>query len=128
MQKDSTVLLDSFCGLHGNMVVNKKILEDISPFFTEKVLIEVVAKDKNVNPDEVQVISCDFNKRASEGESYISVLSKLIVVSKVGNELLETEIIVKSFPKSIGARKTLRSQDFFKNEIMFYEKVIIIKS
>lgn len=108
-----------------NMIENPEILQKISPYFTEEVLKKIVAKEKNVSPDSVEIVSCNFSERRNKGDSYLSVISRLILVSKVKGELSDTKIFVKSFPECIGARKTLRCSDFFRNEIAFYDEVSI---
>lgn len=40
------------------------------------------------------------------------------------SDKFQINTIIKSIPKNVGRRKTFRSDDFFRNEINFYEHVI----
>lgn len=39
-------------------------------------------------------------------------------------DTFQINTVIKSIPKNVGRRKTFRSDDFFRNEINFYEHVL----
>lgn len=104
---------------------DRDLLRGVSDFFTEEILREIVAKEKNLKPSDVEIVSWDFGKASAKGEGYLSTVNKVgITGRKVSDgERLETKIVVKSLPKNIGRRKTFRSVEFFHNESIFYGEV-----
>lgn len=99
------------------------LLKSVSDFFTEETLKEIVAKDKNLDPAQIKIDSWDFGAATGKGDNYLSEVSKVLVVSRLKNEVFYTKIVVKSLPKNPGRRKTFRSAEFFRNEIIFYSEV-----
>ena len=104
---------------------DRDLLKGVSDYFTEETLREMVAKEKNLKPAEVEITSWDFGKASAKGEGYLSTVNKVgITGRRIGSgESLETKIVVKSLPKNIGRRKTFRSAEFFHNESIFYSEV-----
>lgn len=43
---------------------------------------------------------------------------------RANGETFQIDTVIKSIPKNIGRRKTFRSDDFFRNEINFYEHIM----
>ncbi|XP_026316173.1 uncharacterized protein LOC113227457 isoform X2 [Hyposmocoma kahamanoa] len=60
-----------------------------------------------------------------KGNFYISELMQIIVYGKNQNgESKSVDVMVRNIPKSIASRLTFRSNEFFRNEINFYEIVL----
>ena len=113
------------------MVKDINLLKSVSNNFTEDVLKKIVINDKillNLKINDIEIVSWKFCEASAKGDSNLSVLNKIHIISKItdNNQLLDTIIVVKSLPKSIGQRKTLRCIDFFYNEIIFYKKVYFL--
>ena len=100
------------------------LLKEVSSYFTEETLKNIVAKENNVSVDNVEIFDWDFGEASAKGDSYLSVVNRVEVRSKVKNEISVMKLVVKSLPNNIGRRKTFRSVEFFHNEIIFYTKVI----
>lgn len=96
-------------------------LSDISKFFTEKSLDEIIVKAGGTN-----YTSYKFGKRFNKGDAYLSKVFRLCVNGehKTLGSKQEVNLIVKTMPDSAGHRKLFRVAEFFRNEIYYYEKVI----
>lgn len=104
---------------------DKSLLEDVSKYFTEETLQNIVGTLCNEDGKNVEVLSWDFGDANAKGDSYLSTVNKVSIKAKVKNEVKEVKIVVKSLPNNMGRRKTYRSADFFRNEILFYTEVMI---
>lgn len=98
----------------------------ISPYFTAEV-IQNILKSKS-NCTNIEIKSINYGKDSVKGDSYLSTLCRFVIEAEGVNERgtkksFSLPIIVKSIPKNVARRKTFRSNDFFENEIIFYEKV-----
>lgn len=96
-------------------------LSDISKFFTEKSLDDIIVKAGGTN-----YTSYKFGKSFKKGDSYLSKVFRLCVFgeNKTLGTKQEVNLIIKSMPENLARRKLFRSADFFRNEIYYYEKVI----
>ncbi|XP_055840577.1 uncharacterized protein LOC129908231 isoform X2 [Episyrphus balteatus] len=96
-------------------------LSEISKFFTEKSLDEIIIKAGGTKHT-----SFKFGKGFKKGDSYLSKVFRLCVYGE--HETLKTKqeinLIIKSMPDNLARRKLFRSADFFRNEIYYYTKVI----
>ncbi|XP_026316006.1 uncharacterized protein LOC113227327 [Hyposmocoma kahamanoa] len=60
-----------------------------------------------------------------KGDSYLSELMRIKIHGKNQNgESKYVQVILKTIPKSVASRLTFRSDEFFRNEINFYEIVL----
>ncbi|XP_071634634.1 uncharacterized protein [Temnothorax longispinosus] len=100
-------------------------LSDVSDKFTEEVLVDVLSRA--YNRKKVQLTDWNFGEGFAKGDSYLSIVNKgklSGIVDGNSKQQVQVNIVVKSIPKNIGRRKTLRSGEFFGNEIIFYTKVV----
>lgn len=98
-------------------------LSDVSDKFTEEVLADVLRRACN---GKVQLTDWNFGEGFAKGDSYLSTVNKGKLYGIVdGNprQQVQVNFVVKSIPKNVGRRKTFRSGEFFRNEIIFYTKV-----
>jgi len=103
---------------------NRFNLSDVSDKFTEEVLAEVLCKI--YDGKKVQLTDWDFGEGFAKGDSYLSTVNKGTVYGVIDGsprQQVQVNFVVKSIPKNVGRRKTFRSKDFFRNEIIFYTKV-----
>ena len=105
------------------MSKNKKLLEDVSKYFTEDTLKNIAQKVIKKDIRSIEVVSWHFENASGKGDSYLSTVDRVTVKVKVSNEIKSIKIVVKSLPNNLGRRKTYRSGEFFRNEIMFYAEV-----
>ncbi|OXU16940.1 hypothetical protein TSAR_016076 [Trichomalopsis sarcophagae] len=105
------------------MAKDKSLLEDVSKYFTEETLQNIVGTLSNEDVKNVEVLSWDFGDANAKGDSYLSTVNKVTIKAKVKNQEKDVKIVVKSLPNNMGRRKTYRSADFFRNEIMFYTEI-----
>lgn len=101
---------------------NYSLLEDVSKYFTEETLKEIMAM--MCDGKNIEVLGWDFGDASAKGDSYLSTVNKIKVSGKVDGEEKQVSIVVKSLPNNMGRRRTYRSAEFFYNEITFYTKVI----
>lgn len=114
-----------------------------SPKFNDEVLQQIVIK--KTGWDKTKIKCLRLGEESKKGDSYLSTVVKfeidavgsikryvhlLFLLCKILLFFFSEEekqctvcVIVKGFPKNLARRKTFRSQDFFSNEITFYEKV-----
>ncbi|XP_055383577.1 uncharacterized protein LOC129613499 [Condylostylus longicornis] len=92
-------------------------LSIISKKFTLETLKEI-ASNAGIGTENVVAEFADSNMK--KGDSYLSEIYRLIVTSKTG----KVKVLVKTMPKTVARRQTFRSDEFFKNEIDFYTKII----
>lgn len=108
------------------MSKNEDQLRRISKYFTEDVIKEIVSKDKDVDKDEIKIVSWELDENIGKGLSNLSVITRAYINSELQNNYLDTVLIVKALPKSIARRKTYRCTEFFANEVVFYKEVLIL--
>ncbi|KZC04967.1 PREDICTED: uncharacterized protein LOC107193292 [Dufourea novaeangliae] len=97
-------------------------LKDVSEHFTENKLQEIlldVHKGQKAN-----VLNWYFNEASAKGDNYLSTVNKIKIVGNVDGKEVQVSLVVKSLPNNIGRRNTYRSVEFFRNEILFYTKVV----
>ena len=107
------------------MSKNCELLKNLSDCLTEEVLQDIVRKEKNLGSQNVEIISWDFGEANAKGDSYLSVVSKIHIKSRVNDNLQDTKIVVKSLPRNSSRKKTFRSTEFFYTETMFYSEVYL---
>ncbi|XP_014214809.1 uncharacterized protein LOC106643982 isoform X2 [Copidosoma floridanum] len=105
------------------MKKNISLLESVSKYFTEEALRSIVAKFYKTNVAKVEISSWDFGNASKKGDSYLSTVDRVIVKGLVKNEAKQVNLVVKSLPNNPGRRKTFRSAEFFRNEIIFYSEI-----
>ncbi|XP_015180562.1 PREDICTED: uncharacterized protein LOC107068536 [Polistes dominula] len=101
---------------------NQVDLNTVSAKLTKEVLESILAAEHNVK--DVKVIDWDFDDASVKGDSYLTIVNKVKVNGIANGKPVQTDIVIKSLPKNLGRRKSFRSIDFFKNEVVFYTKVI----
>ncbi|KAJ2942598.1 hypothetical protein O0L34_g2065 [Tuta absoluta] len=61
----------------------------------------------------------------SEGDSYLSELMRIKIYGRTNDgDIRDVQVILKNIPKNVCRRLTYRSDEFFKNEINFYDTVL----
>ena len=104
---------------------NKSLLDSVSKYFTEKTLESIVGKKFGADVNNIEILSWEFENATKIGDNYLSTVERITIKSKISCENKDLKIIVKSLPNNMGRRKTYRSADFFRNEIIFYNEVIL---
>jgi hypothetical protein len=99
----------------------------ISPKFTDRVVLEIVAKKSELSDVIVETIQIGESS-TKKGDSYLGQICRLTInaseKNKTGHqEQVSIPVIAKFLPKNLARRKTYRSAVFFENEVIFYEKV-----
>ncbi|XP_003706592.3 uncharacterized protein LOC100875535 [Megachile rotundata] len=97
-------------------------LNDVSSHFTEETLKGILRTAQDGK--EVNVLSWDFGEANAKGDNYLSTVYRIKINGTVDGKEVQLRIVVKSLPNNIGRRKTYRSTDFFRNEIIFYTQVL----
>jgi len=108
---------------------NRINLNEVSDKFTEELLTDILCKESNGK--KVQLTDWDFGEGFAKGDSYLSIVNKGKIYGIIDGDPqqhVQVNFVVKSIPKNIGRRKTFRSAEFFRNEIIFYTKVRIYNS
>lgn len=100
----------------------------ISAKFNETLLVKILQELYCVN--DVSIKSIKFNSDSKKGDSYLSTVTRLIVEANgqnTGDEEpnvnINLPLIAKALPNNESRRKTFRSLDFFRNEVIFYNKI-----
>ncbi|XP_050458494.1 uncharacterized protein LOC126855135 isoform X2 [Cataglyphis hispanica] len=104
---------------------NRINLNEVSDKFTEEVLTDILCKA--YNGKKVQLTDWNFGERFAKGDSYLSTVNKgklYGIIDGDPQQNVQVNFVVKSIPKNIGRRKTFRSADFFRNEILFYTQIV----
>lgn len=65
-----------------------------------------------------------YVSETGKGDSYLSELIRIKIHGKFQDIAKHVQVILKNIPKSLSRRLTYRSDEFFKNEISFYERVL----
>lgn len=97
-------------------------LKGVSDYFTEQSLQDILCMLRNGK--NAEILSWDFGEASAKGDSYLSTVNKIKITGIVDGKQEQASIVVKSLPKNIGRRRTYRSEEFFRNEIIFYTKII----
>ncbi|XP_031782547.1 uncharacterized protein LOC116415680 [Nasonia vitripennis] len=106
--------------MSGKNAKDVSLLKRVSIYFTEDVLKKVVAPE---NPNNVEILSWDFGDASAKGDSYMSIVDRVTILSKIDGKIVETRIVVKSLPQNKARRITFRSVEFFDTEIIFYTEI-----
>ncbi|KAK4886830.1 hypothetical protein RN001_003101 [Aquatica leii] len=78
---------------------------------------------------QVAINNIEFKSEQKKGDSYLSTVNAFTVKahgkdkSNHEEKVISFPILSKSLPSNIGWRNTFRSADFFRNEVIFYNKV-----
>ncbi|KAG8362511.1 uncharacterized LOC105273030 [Fopius arisanus] len=99
-----------------------ELLNGVSKFFTEQLLEEVLAK--KFGEKDVEVTGWEFGEASAKGDSYLSEVDRVVINGKIKGKPESVKVVVKSFPSNLGRRNTFRSNVFFKNEILFYTRIV----
>lgn len=102
-------------------------LSSVSEKFTVEVLTDILSKVCH-SGEEVRLIDWSFDEGFAKGDYYTSNINRGKVSGIVDGgpgqqRSLQVNFIVKAMPKNLCRRKTMRSADFFRNEIAFYTEV-----
>jgi len=105
---------------------NRVDLSEISNKFTKQVLTDILCKV--YNGKEILLTDWNFGEGFAKGDSYLSTVNKGKVygITKDNSKHVQVNFVVKSIPKNVGRRKTFRSAEFFRNEILFYTQASIL--
>jgi len=105
---------------------NQVDLSEISNKFTKQVLTDILCKV--YNGKEILLTDWNFGEGFAKGDSYLSTVNKGKVygITKDNSKHVQVNFVVKSIPKNVGRRKTFRSAEFFRNEILFYTQASIL--
>ncbi|CAH0403474.1 unnamed protein product [Chilo suppressalis] len=99
-----------------------KHLSNVSPLLTDDSLSEALTEWFQ---ESIVFTHWEYVSETNKGDSYLSELMRIrIYGTNQNNDLKQVQVILKSIPKSLSRRLTFRSDEFFKNEINFYEKVL----
>ncbi|EFN66534.1 hypothetical protein EAG_11028 [Camponotus floridanus] len=104
---------------------NRINLNEVSDKFTEELLTDILCKE--YNGKKVQLTDWDFGEGFTKGDSYLSTVNKGKIYGIIDDDTqqhVQVNFVVKAIPKNIGRRKTFRSADFFRNEIIFYTQIV----
>lgn len=96
-------------------------LHQVSRALTSDMLSEALSKwfQKEINFTHWEYVS-DTGK----GDSYLSEVIRIRIHGQSNNNPYHVQVILKNIPKNVCRRLTYRSDEFFKNEINFYQKVL----
>ncbi|KAI4462609.1 hypothetical protein MML48_4g00019634 [Holotrichia oblita] len=103
----------------------RDLTDRISPGFTENVFHDILRKQSGFTDIAVKEIKFGFGSK--KGDSYLSNVTRFTIegTGNNGSEKnvdFQAHIIVKSIPESQVRAKSFRSDNFFKNEIDFYNQ------
>ncbi|XP_011334933.1 uncharacterized protein LOC105277902 [Ooceraea biroi] len=104
---------------------NRVDLSEINVKFTEQVLTDILCKA--YNGTEIKLTDWNFGEGFAKGDSYLSTVNKgkvYGITQDDSKQQVRVNFVIKSIPKNVGRRKTFRSAEFFRNEIIFYTKVV----
>ncbi|XP_069681835.1 uncharacterized protein [Periplaneta americana] len=105
------------------MCENREALLQISQKFTEDTLKCILKRASG--SDSIELVDYEVTGSSIRGgDSFLSTLSRIRVEGKINNTPHTLALIVKGLPANIGRRKTFRSTQFFRNEVVFYNKVL----
>ncbi|RLU27117.1 hypothetical protein DMN91_000916 [Ooceraea biroi] len=105
---------------------NRVDLSEINVKFTEQVLTDILCKA--YNGTEIKLTDWNFGEGFAKGDSYLSTVNKgkvYGITQDDSKQQVRVNFVIKSIPKNVGRRKTFRSAEFFRNEIIFYTKASI---
>ncbi|CAH0714831.1 unnamed protein product, partial [Brenthis ino] len=99
-----------------------KSLAGVSAALTNEVLSEALSKWFK---EEVQFTHWEYVGDTGKGDSYLSEVIRIRIHGlNTNNRPCHVQVILKNIPKNVCRRLTFRSDEFFKNEIYFYQKVL----
>ncbi|KOB70161.1 putative Juvenile hormone-inducible protein, partial [Operophtera brumata] len=111
------------CGLFADfkMAEDFSTLSHVSPLLTDERVGEALS---NWFKQPVTFTHWEYISETGKGDSYLSQLIRIKIHGEAGTGPTHLQVILKNIPKSLSRRLTYRSDEFFKNEINFYEKVL----
>ncbi|XP_068624247.1 uncharacterized protein [Battus philenor] len=99
-----------------------KTLTGISPALTNEKLTNAL---NDWFKEDVTFTHWEYVSDTGKGDSYLSEVIRIkIHGNKPDGETKHVQVILKTIPKNVCRRLTFRSDEFFKNEIIFYERVL----
>lgn len=99
-----------------------KTLTGVSPLITNERLNESLTKWFG---EDTTFTHWEYVGDTGKGDSYLSELIRIKIYGLNSNkESKHVQCVLKSIPKNVSRRLTFRSNEFFYNEISFYEKVL----
>lgn len=105
-------------------------LSIVSGKFTKEVLTDILSKACN-GAKEARLIDWNFDEGFAKGDYYTSNINKGsvngVIEGSRGRQHMRVNFVVKTMPKHLGRRKTMRSAGFFRNEIAFYTEARPLK-
>ncbi|XP_041971551.1 uncharacterized protein LOC121727656 [Aricia agestis] len=66
----------------------------------------------------------EYVSETGKGDSYLSEVIRIKIYGDLNGTSKHVQVVLKTIPKNVCRRLTFRSHDFFRNEIIFYEKVL----
>ncbi|KAI5643443.1 ecdysteroid kinase domain-containing protein [Phthorimaea operculella] len=104
-------------------VVDYKTLTSASEVLTNEFLSTSLSKWFK---EEVKFTHWEHVGKTGEGDSYLSELMRIKIYGCTKNgDSRHVQVILKNIPKNVCRRLTYRSDEFFKNEISFYDNVLL---
>ncbi|KAJ0171988.1 hypothetical protein K1T71_012751 [Dendrolimus kikuchii] len=97
-------------------------LTHVSPILTNDTLSKALSKWFE---EPIIFTNWEYVSETGKGDSYLSEVIRIKIFGKDQNDSPKhVQVILKNIPKSLSRRLTYRSDEFFKNEINFYTKVL----
>ncbi|XP_053620186.1 uncharacterized protein LOC128680798 [Plodia interpunctella] len=100
---------------------DSKTLTHVSPVLTNEALSGALTKWFG---EDTAFTHWEYISETGKGDSYLSDLIRIRIFGQSQNGNKHVQVILKTIPKNIARRLTYRSDEFFKNEINFYTKVL----
>ncbi|XP_063372876.1 uncharacterized protein LOC134660915 isoform X2 [Cydia amplana] len=98
-------------------------LSGMYPVLTDEKLSEVLC---DLFRENIAFARWEYVGEAGKGDSYLSEIIRIKIFGKTdcGDFKHIIQVVLKSIPRSVSRRITFRSDEFFKNEILFYTEVL----
>ncbi|XP_039764918.1 uncharacterized protein LOC120637249 [Pararge aegeria] len=98
-----------------------KSLLQVSPALTNELLSEALTAWFK---DPVTFTHWEYVGDTGKGDSYMSEVIRIKINGDANGTSKLVQVVLKNIPKNVCRRLTYRSEEFFRNEINFYQKVI----
>ncbi|XP_045455065.1 uncharacterized protein LOC123664586 [Melitaea cinxia] len=98
-----------------------KSLLHVSPALTNDMLSKALSEWFHTN---IQFTHWEYVSDTGKGDSYLSEVIRIRIYGDSNGVPYHVQVILKNMPKNVCRRLTFRSDEFFKNEINFYQKVL----
>ncbi|XP_023948829.2 uncharacterized protein LOC112053600 [Bicyclus anynana] len=98
-----------------------KSLLQVSPALTNELLSEALTEWFK---EPVTFTHWEYVGDTGKGDSYLSEVIRIKIYGDANDTSKYVQVVLKNIPKNVCRRLTYRSDEFFKNEINFYLKVV----